>query len=709
MPPDTINSQQPPPPLPPKRMSRVITHEEVLEETLEQQQSEEQEIETRLAKDAIIASSTAAPVTATTSIKSNPNDTVVPNEAVSGGDCGNEVGAGVSNTTSNNDDSSWVVYNNTNTILTPEKKREAALLLASKEEEQEESSSQPILAKQPEPTPSSFGDAAARIQNKNIVSSLLLSAAATATPARISETNSITTIGSDILSPKSALDNRAAALEAAMALVKQPKSMPPIDKFADSDLAEIRKKKNMAISTNNKTQTESMVVQLLSNLHQSGSNTTNNSSSLPLSSSSPSSVAAATTTTSATAAAAALLQGMHTTTTSGHQTESSPSRTGIVRQRNKRVLPTRVNLQATTTSNPPKKFRPSPDANTKDDEIFAALALQRAKSQDKDQKNFYWKEKKKNTVNSEDKDIVHLNDVQLHDVLLGHSPMWRKNPGNIALRKLVSERYDIYKDSTKREKTELSLEVVDAVLKNGGRFLKLLDPNNSKEWVETNALEARQKVASSFRDQRKKDKRAAEYVEPWNRKPRQSSEQEEKNMLKTTQPKEESIPEEDQQEGKGNESQPAHPRSSQDEKEPTIEKIIHTNQPSYTTTTTNTPLDKLYKAASSSQPYSSLPTQASTTITTNASAASHEPRAAAAVPSTIGPLREETNPSPQHSMVLPPMTSTLEQQIASSAEHGNSSALIELMMGQILQKKIMNNDHSQMLLNSFKNSDRPWK
>ena len=79
MPPDTINSQQPP--LPPKRMSRVITHEEVLEETLEQQQSEEQEFETRLVRDAIITSSTAAPVTATTSIKSNPNNAVVPDAA----------------------------------------------------------------------------------------------------------------------------------------------------------------------------------------------------------------------------------------------------------------------------------------------------------------------------------------------------------------------------------------------------------------------------------------------------------------------------------------------------------------------------------------------------------------------------------------------------------------------------------------------------
>jgi hypothetical protein len=88
------------------------------------------------------------------------------------------------------------------------------------------------------------------------------------------------------------------------------------------------------------------------------------------------------------------------------------------------------------------------------------------------------------------------------DVLFGKGFFLMKHVGNIAMRRLVEERLQIYEKAPFKEKSSIAWEVVLIIQKGGGRFLKE-DPTYG--WfVQVDDEIARQKVSIAFRDGVKK-------------------------------------------------------------------------------------------------------------------------------------------------------------------------------------------------------------
>mmetsp|Transcript_23995 Transcript_23995/g.39143 ORF Transcript_23995/g.39143 Transcript_23995/m.39143 type:complete len:338 (+) Transcript_23995:288-1301(+) len=83
------------------------------------------------------------------------------------------------------------------------------------------------------------------------------------------------------------------------------------------------------------------------------------------------------------------------------------------------------------------------------------------------------------------------------DFLVGKGAPNMKNPGNVALRKLLKERLERFDAAPRAQKSVLASEVVDIVRLGGGRFLKE-DPNGW--YVELDEESARRKVSTAFRD-----------------------------------------------------------------------------------------------------------------------------------------------------------------------------------------------------------------
>ena len=96
-------------------------------------------------------------------------------------------------------------------------------------------------------------------------------------------------------------------------------------------------------------------------------------------------------------------------------------------------------------------------------------------------------------------------DIRPEDILMGQSPKFRKHSGNLFFRQEVVARYEEYLACSKLEKTKLSREILDKIATRGGRFLKRIDDGTSL-WEEVPEAEAREKVSSSFRDEKKKRK-----------------------------------------------------------------------------------------------------------------------------------------------------------------------------------------------------------
>jgi len=83
------------------------------------------------------------------------------------------------------------------------------------------------------------------------------------------------------------------------------------------------------------------------------------------------------------------------------------------------------------------------------------------------------------------------------DVLCG---IGISHPGNDYFRYLITSKLSLYNNAaSKFDKTLLTLQVISQVKESGGRFLKM----RGKEWYVAQDEEARNKVASSFRNQRK--------------------------------------------------------------------------------------------------------------------------------------------------------------------------------------------------------------
>jgi len=97
--------------------------------------------------------------------------------------------------------------------------------------------------------------------------------------------------------------------------------------------------------------------------------------------------------------------------------------------------------------------------------------------------------------------ITAEDDIRPEDLLLGQSPKLRDHPGNVKLRKLVADKYEEYYASGKKQKTKLAEDILESL---DGRFLKQTKHNKTL-WMElTDNLEVRNKVASSFRDEKKR-------------------------------------------------------------------------------------------------------------------------------------------------------------------------------------------------------------
>ena len=86
------------------------------------------------------------------------------------------------------------------------------------------------------------------------------------------------------------------------------------------------------------------------------------------------------------------------------------------------------------------------------------------------------------------------------DVLLGRGESSHANPGNIWYRSLIDQSIDRYEQGCKKEKTLLSMRIVDIIRQSKGRFLR--EDEYTKGWYEVDESEARDKVSHSFRNLR---------------------------------------------------------------------------------------------------------------------------------------------------------------------------------------------------------------
>jgi len=92
-----------------------------------------------------------------------------------------------------------------------------------------------------------------------------------------------------------------------------------------------------------------------------------------------------------------------------------------------------------------------------------------------------------------------------NDVLCGRGPKSFKHPGNQRLRTLIVlslERYD--RCESRKQKTLLIREIIQSILKGGGRFLKFDKTNDG--WFDGGMQAARSRVGFAFRDARTPDK-----------------------------------------------------------------------------------------------------------------------------------------------------------------------------------------------------------
>jgi len=98
---------------------------------------------------------------------------------------------------------------------------------------------------------------------------------------------------------------------------------------------------------------------------------------------------------------------------------------------------------------------------------------------------------------------VHAEEIAQDDIKLGRGKPLQQHPGNQWFRSLISEEFETYDSLGRREQTGLSREIVARVKREGRRFWKRQE-TTSDRWIEINDDEAREKVAITFRTERKK-------------------------------------------------------------------------------------------------------------------------------------------------------------------------------------------------------------
>ena len=92
------------------------------------------------------------------------------------------------------------------------------------------------------------------------------------------------------------------------------------------------------------------------------------------------------------------------------------------------------------------------------------------------------------------------------DVIMGRDWEAQIHPGTMRLREIIASHWDAYDNAKKLEKTKITREIVQEVKAGGNRFLKV----DGAGYVVVDDSVAREKVSSSFRDQRKKAANNAE-------------------------------------------------------------------------------------------------------------------------------------------------------------------------------------------------------
>lgn len=97
------------------------------------------------------------------------------------------------------------------------------------------------------------------------------------------------------------------------------------------------------------------------------------------------------------------------------------------------------------------------------------------------------------------KAAIPFESVQKHDVLLGRGKKRFKHAGNIAYRAFIESRISFYFEGDRTEKSGVVLEIINAIKKTGGRFLK----NKGTGWEEADLRVSREKVGHSIRDHSK--------------------------------------------------------------------------------------------------------------------------------------------------------------------------------------------------------------
>lgn len=89
------------------------------------------------------------------------------------------------------------------------------------------------------------------------------------------------------------------------------------------------------------------------------------------------------------------------------------------------------------------------------------------------------------------------------DVLMGRGRGVQENLGNVRFRYVVETYRNRYDEARKKEKTQLTMEIVRRVNELGGRFLKQDNDSLVGPWIEVSIDVAREKVAHSLRDKRR--------------------------------------------------------------------------------------------------------------------------------------------------------------------------------------------------------------
>ena len=84
------------------------------------------------------------------------------------------------------------------------------------------------------------------------------------------------------------------------------------------------------------------------------------------------------------------------------------------------------------------------------------------------------------------------------DVLFGRGKPYQVHKGNVRLAEMIEERQDIYHNTNKKGKTQLSQDIVELIESQGGRFLKKND-SNPDMWEVVSWMLKRDKVAHGFR------------------------------------------------------------------------------------------------------------------------------------------------------------------------------------------------------------------